>query len=282
VAVAEIISLMQRTRNQAGNIPRSRTPALFAVPGVERHDIVVTLNSHLLPVMAGGTRRGNSAVYVGTFCGSEEEGCQAPFQGYAETGYRAKQDVRKTALCIDRARSIHKLIPVPRTRQKSPVRYCAERRRGPGAKLKAARECDMASIVEDKAGRGEPQGSRRPRQQAKRSRRVGFSLTGEEYALLEAAAGRAGRATAAYAAEAALTAAQGKSMEQDTLFHELLRELMRASGLVRRIGVNLNQAVAKLNATGQRSGDLVPYAAESFRRAEHLDAVAEKIRRALR
>ena len=116
----------------------------------------------------------------------------------------------------------------------------------------------MASMIDDKAGRGEAQGSRRPRQQAKRSRRVGFSLTGEEYALLEAAAGRAGRATAAYAAEAALTAAQGRSMEQDTLFHELLRELMRASGLVRRIGVNLNQAVAKLNATGQRSGDLAP------------------------
>ena len=112
----------------------------------------------------------------------------------------------------------------------------------------------MANMTDDKAGRGEAQGSRRPRQQAKRDRRVGFSLTGEEYALLEAAAGRAGRATAAYAAEAALMAAQGRSMEQDTLFHELLRELMRASGLVRRIGVNLNQAVAKLNATGQRSG----------------------------
>ena len=140
----------------------------------------------------------------------------------------------------------------------------------------------MASMIDDKAGRGEAQGSRRPRQQAKRSRRVGFSLTGEEYTLLEAAAGRAGRATAAYAAEAALMAAQGRSMEQDTLFHELLRELMRASGLVRRIGVNLNQAVAKLNATGQRSGDLVPYAAASLRRAERLDAVAEEIRKALR
>ena len=129
----------------------------------------------------------------------------------------------------------------------------------------------MANMTDDKAGRGEAQGSRRPRQQAKRSRRVGFSLTGEEYVLLEAAAGRAGRATAAYAAEAALMAAQGRSMEQDTLLHELLRELMRASGLVRRIGVNLNQAVAKLNATGQRSGDLAPYAAESFRRAERVE-----------
>ena len=45
-------------------------------------------------------------------------------------------------------------------------------------------------------------------------------------------------------------------MAADTPLREILRELIRASGLVRRIGVNLNQAVAKLNATGQRSGDL--------------------------
>ena len=140
----------------------------------------------------------------------------------------------------------------------------------------------MASMINGKAIRGGPQGSRRPRQQAKRRRRVEFTLTDEEFELLEAAAGRAGRAPGAYAAGAALAAAQGRAMEQDTLLHELLREILRASGLVRRIGVNLNQAVAKLNATGQRSGDLLPYAAESIRRAEHLDAVAEEIQKALR
>ena len=201
---------------------------------------------------------------------------------YAEAGNRAKQDVRKTALCIDRARSMHKLIPATPALPEIPQWDIAPKDAGLARKPKAARECDMASIIDDKASRGETQGSRRPRQQAKRNCRVGFSLTAEEYALLEAAAGRAGRATAAYAAEAALTAGQGRSMEQDTILHELLREVMRASGLVRRIGVNLNQAVAKLNATGQRSGDLVPHAAESFRRGERLDAVAEEIRKALR
>jgi hypothetical protein len=63
---------------------------------------------------------------------------------------------------------------------------------------------------------------------------------------------------------------------------QALTELIRAAGLVRRIGVNLNQAVAKLNATGQRSADLLPYAAESMRRAAHLDAAAEAVRRRLR
>jgi hypothetical protein len=56
---------------------------------------------------------------------------------------------------------------------------------------------------------------------------------------------------------------------------------VRASGLVRRIGVNLNQAVAKLNATGQHSGDLLAYAAESLRRARRLDAAAEQVRKTM-
>jgi hypothetical protein len=54
------------------------------------------------------------------------------------------------------------------------------------------------------------------------------------------------------------------------------------AGLVRRIGVNLNRAVAKLNATGQRPGELLPYAAECARRAQRLDAAAEAVRRRLR
>jgi hypothetical protein len=140
----------------------------------------------------------------------------------------------------------------------------------------------MADPVHDSTDRNEVQGGRRPRHGARRPYRVEFSLTGEEFELLEAAADRAGRARGAYAAEAALAAARGGPAAADTPLRELLRELIRASGLVRRIGVNLNQAVARLNATGQRSGDLLPYAAESLRRAERLDAVADEVRKALR
>ena len=61
----------------------------------------------------------------------------------------------------------------------------------------------------------------------------------------------------------------------------MLIELMRAAGLVRRIGTNINQAVAKLNATGQPAGDLPGYAAESIRRADHIDEVADAVRKAL-
>jgi hypothetical protein len=99
---------------------------------------------------------------------------------------------------------------------------------------------------------------------------------------LDSAAARAGLARGAYAAEAALSVARGVTSPADSPIREALGELIRAAGLVRRIGVNLNQAVAKLTATGQHSGDLLPYAAESLRRAERLDAAAEEIRKRLR
>jgi hypothetical protein len=138
----------------------------------------------------------------------------------------------------------------------------------------------MSGAIDDGTDGTYVQGGRRPRQGVGRPYRVEFSLTGEEFELLEAAAERAGRARGAFAAEAALAAARGGSGVTAGALVELLRELIRASGLVRRIGVNLNQAVAKLNATGQRSGDLLPYAAESLRRAERLDAAADEVRKA--
>ena len=126
------------------------------------------------------------------------------------------------------------------------------------------------------------QGRRRRRQQDPRRNRVEFSLTDAEYADVAQAAGQAGLARGAYAAQAAVAAARGTGPGGDPLLRQALGELIRAAGLVRRIGVNLNQAVAKLNTTGQHSGELPAYAAESMRRARHLDAAAEAVRSALR
>ncbi len=140
----------------------------------------------------------------------------------------------------------------------------------------------MAETASSRTCQQAGHGGRRSRQQARRPCRVEFTLTGGEFAELEAAASRAGLARGAYAAEAALAAARGIAGAADAPLREALAELIRASGLVRRIGVNLNQAVARLNATGQRSGDLLPYAAESVRRAARLDEAAEEVRRALR
>jgi hypothetical protein len=168
---------------------------------------------------------------------------------------------------MDRVRSIY-TGSNSQSRINSPVGYCTDSGQGL-AERKQPRSTKWLDTINDEAGRRDEQGGRRPRQGTKRPHRVDFSLTGEEFELLDAAAERAGRARGAYAAA-------------DTPFPEPLRELIRASGLVRRIGVSLNQAVARLNATGQRSGDLLPYAAESLRRAEHLDAAAEEVRKALR
>jgi Mobilization protein NikA len=131
-------------------------------------------------------------------------------------------------------------------------------------------------------GRG-GQGRRRARQPVPRTRTVEFTLTAQEYAILVEAAGRAGMARRAYAATVVLAAAaNGTPVSSQDPLELVLIELMRAAGLVRRIAANLNQAVAKLNATGQAAGDLPRYAADSIRRADHIDAVADAVRKALR
>jgi hypothetical protein len=140
----------------------------------------------------------------------------------------------------------------------------------------------MAAANDSRRHAGEAPAGRRSRRPGRRPRRVEFSLSDEEFGELGAAAARAGLARGAYAAEAALSVARGVTSPGDSPLREALGEFVRAAGLIRRIGVNLNQAVAKLNATGQHSSELLPYAAESIRRAERLDAAAEEIRRRLR
>jgi hypothetical protein len=111
---------------------------------------------------------------------------------------------------------------------------------------------------------------------------VRFDLSEEEFAEVGTAAQQAGLAKGAYAAQIVLAAARSGTSPAEFPLREALGEFMQAAGLVRRIGVNLNQAVAKLNVTGQRSGDLLPYAAESIRRARLLDQAAEEVRKRIR
>ena len=62
---------------------------------------------------------------------------------------------------------------------------------------------------------------------------------------------------------------------------EALVELIAAAGLVRRAGTNLNQAVAKLNATRQRGEDLLPAAQFCQRGVRRLDETADQLRRSV-
>jgi hypothetical protein len=126
------------------------------------------------------------------------------------------------------------------------------------------------------------QGRRRARQPVPRTRTVEFTLNDQEYVLLVQGARQAGMARRAYAATVILDDAANSTTTsgQDPL-ELILIELMHAAGLVRRITTNLNQAIAKLTATGQPAGDLPRYAAESTRRADHIDAVADAVRKTL-
>ena len=127
------------------------------------------------------------------------------------------------------------------------------------------------------------QGRRRARQPVPRTRTVEFTLNAQEYTLLVEAARQAGMARRAYVAQTVMAAAaNGTTTSSQDPLELILIELMRAAGLVRRITTNLNQAAAKLTATGQPAGDLPRYAAESKRRADHIDAVADAVRKALR
>lgn len=67
-----------------------------------------------------------------------------------------------------------------------------------------------------------------------------FGLTEEEYGEVGEVAAQAGMAKGAYAAYATLAAARGLMNPADAPFRQALTELIRAAGLVRRIGVNLN------------------------------------------
>ncbi len=130
-------------------------------------------------------------------------------------------------------------------------------------------------------GRRRTQAGRRARQSTPRERLVKFFVTDDELEELNAAASHAGLARGAFAAEAALAAARGSVMPVRSPFRDALVEFMRAAGLVRRIGVNLNQAVARLNSTGQRGEDLTPAAQMCSRVIQRLDDAAEQVRRSI-
>jgi hypothetical protein len=136
---------------------------------------------------------------------------------------------------------------------------------------------EQGVVMMSAAGAGA--GRRRSPQAVPRPRLVKFLLTDEELAELDEAAGQAGLARGAFAAEVTMAAARGRSARISAPLREALVDLISAAGLVRRVGTNLNQAVARLNATGQRGEDLLPAAQFCVRVIRRLDEAAEHVRR---
>ena len=118
---------------------------------------------------------------------------------------------------------------------------------------------------------------RRQREAVPRARMMRFSLTEDEHAEVLAAASRAGRARAAFAAEATLAAARGTVLTPERALDDALGHsdrLDHAAEQVRKVGVNLNQAVKVLNSTGQPPGDLPRLAEQAMRWAAQVDALS--------
>ena len=112
-----------------------------------------------------------------------------------------------------------------------------------------------------------------------RGRRVTVRLCDEELAAIELAAGRAGLTPTGFVGAAALAAARGTAGPAASESREALGELMAARAAVRRFGVNVNQAVAALNSTGE-APDWLGQAVEATARAVgRVDAAAELLMR---
>lgn len=122
--------------------------------------------------------------------------------------------------------------------------------------------------------------NRRAHRTPRRNRSVRFSLSEEEHALVASAASGERLAVGAYAARAVLNAARGSVQPQYALLRESLAIVMHASGQARRIGANLNQAVAALHS-GEASPQLRWYAEAAARTVEKLDELADDVCRRL-
>ena len=144
-----------------------------------------------------------------------------------------------------------------------------------------ARSHQRGSAVDRGDGVASTVRRRRSRQAVSRPKVVQFSLTEEEFDEVSAAAARSGLARGAFAADVTLAAARGTRSRAGSPVREALVELIAAAGLVRRVGTNLNQAVARLNATGQRGDDLLPAAQFCVRVIRRLDEAAEQLRRSV-
>jgi hypothetical protein len=117
----------------------------------------------------------------------------------------------------------------------------------------------------------------RRHQRPARSRRLKLRLSEGEFAELAEAAVIAGLTPSGYAAEAALATARGTMLPADQPWRPALREVMAARTQVRRFGVNVNQAVRVLNATGEAPGWLRQAVGSTEQAVHSLDDAAARL-----
>jgi hypothetical protein len=120
-----------------------------------------------------------------------------------------------------------------------------------------------------------------------RPHRLTPRFSDDEYAHVAAAAAAVGMTPTGFCAEAAVAAATGTppasagSQDRQALA-TLQRQLFDAVTAVNRIGTNLNQAVARLNAVGETPAWLHEAVARCLRSVDRLDEVATRVHDVLR
>jgi len=122
-------------------------------------------------------------------------------------------------------------------------------------------------------------GARRPRERQRRKYQVTVRLSAAELTTMTAAADRRELALAAYLAQAGMDVAEYRTGSITDLQREAFAELMVVGRLLRRIGIDPNQAVGRQNASGQPGTDLdtaVAYCMQVARRADEAIVLLRK------
>jgi GGDEF domain-containing protein len=104
----------------------------------------------------------------------------------------------------------------------------------------------------------------------------------DEFAVVSAAAARAGLAPTSYVAEAALAAAGGADPPSTAPLHAVAVELMQARLEVRRVGVALSRAVTAVQVTGVAPSSLADLVRRCGDAVARVDAAAAELGRVLR
>lgn len=123
---------------------------------------------------------------------------------------------------------------------------------------------------------------RRARQPGQvKSHRIAIAVDEAEHQNLEDAAREDGLTVSAFVANRALAAARRTAPTAPESLRESLLALNHATAQLWRAGVNFNQSVAALNATGQAPGNLLHYARYTASVAEKVGTAADQVQRML-
>lgn len=134
--------------------------------------------------------------------------------------------------------------------------------------------------ADDESGSLGTRGVRRRRRQATaRPHSMLARFSDEEFEVLAVAAATTGLTPTGYVASTAVAVARGQVRPMPSGVGDVMRELVDARAQLVRYGVLLNQAVARLNATGEADGSLLAAAQRCDAATAALRAATERLGR---